>query len=62
MVCCNGNVKFIDYDHFSIKLDDAAKEKEKELRQKRVRFSEILIATSAYQIPKFHVLILFLVD
>ena len=38
VVFCN-DVKSSNYDRFSLKLDDAAMEKEKELRQKRVRFS-----------------------
>lgn len=38
VVFCNDD-KSSNYDRFSLKLDDAAMEKEKELRQKRVRFS-----------------------
>ena len=35
--CC-GEAKLFNYNRSSLKLDDAAAEKEKELRQKRVRF------------------------
>ena len=44
-----GDAKFFNCDRFPLKLDDAAIKKEKELRQKRVRFfpdQEIRFATS----------------
>ena len=34
---CNNVVKSLSFNSFPLKLDDAAREKEKELRQKRVR-------------------------